>query len=114
VPTHSVVRAGERRTFEANPGVFDQVISADPSQRLEVLVARIEPGASSGEELYTHGAEVEFVLVTSGELDLRLRDETIHLGEGDAATISGDVPHGYVNRSDAPAHVVWAMTPATY
>jgi transcriptional regulator with XRE-family HTH domain len=113
-PALSIVRASERVTFEANPGVFDQVISSDRSQRLELIVGRIEPGGSSGPDLYTHGADVEVVLVTRGELRLRLGDESVVLREGDAVTFAGEVPHGYVNDSDATAEVIWAMTPSAY
>src|SRR5690348_2466495 len=111
---HGVLRRDERVAFEANPGVSDEVVSLDPTDRLEVVVGTIAPGASSGDELYSHGADTEFVLLQRGTLDIFLGDETVTLREGDAVTFAGDTPHGYVNRSDEPAVVVWVMTPATY
>jgi transcriptional regulator with XRE-family HTH domain len=111
---HGVLRRAERVAYEANPGVRDEVISLDPSERLEVVIGTIAPGASSGDELYSHGADTEFVLVQRGTIDILLGDETVTLAEGDAVTFAGDVPHGYVNRSDEPVEVVWVMTPATY
>ena len=111
---HGVLRREDRVAFEANPGVSDEVVSLDPTDRLEVVVGTIAAGASSGDELYSHGADTEFVLVQRGTLDIFLGDETVTLREGDAVTFSGDTPHGYVNRSDEPAVVVWVMTPAAY
>lgn len=111
---HGVLRREERVTYEANPGVHDEVISLDPSERLEVLIGTIAPGAGSGDELFSHGADTEFVLVQRGSIDILLGDETVTLREGDALTFAGDVPHGYVNRSDEPVEVVWVMTPAAY
>jgi len=113
-PAHGVVRHADRVSYEANPGVVDEVVSLDGSERLEVVIGHIAPGAGSGDELYTHGADVEVVLVTRGSIDVFLGDETVTLRAGDALTFAGDVPHGYANRSDQPCELVWVMTPATY
>jgi transcriptional regulator with XRE-family HTH domain len=110
-----LVRAADRVGYEANPGVRDEVLSLDSKEKLEVVLGHIEPGSGSGEELYTHGAETEFVLVLQGEIDLFLGEgEVCHLAEGDALTFSGDVPHGYLNRTSSPTLILWVMTPATY
>ena len=73
-PATAVVRR-EARTRYAFPdmGVVDEMLSADPRGQLEVLVGYAEPGGGSGEELYTHGAVTEFVVVLSGELELAAR-----------------------------------------
>jgi transcriptional regulator with XRE-family HTH domain len=111
---HGLLRREDRKTYEANAGVRDEVVSVDPTERLEVVVGYIEPGAGSGEELFTHSADTECVLVIHGTLDVFLDQETYSLRDGDALTFSGDVPHGYRNTGDAVAEVVWTMTPATY
>ena len=110
----ALLRREDRKSYEANPGVRDEVVSVDPNDRLEVVVGYIEPGAGSGDDLFTHGADTECVLVIRGELDVFLDQETYTLRSGDALTFSGDVPHGYRNRSDELAEVVWTMTPASY
>ena len=114
-PATAVVRR-EARTRYAFPdmGVVDEMLSADPRGQLEVLVGYAEPGGGSGEELYTHGAVTEFVVVLSGELELRLGDDIHRLKKGDSATFSGDTPHGYSNAGSKVAEFLWAMTPATY
>jgi transcriptional regulator with XRE-family HTH domain len=111
--SHQVVRREERTRYEVNPGLVDEVLSRDATRELEVLLRYHEPGTGSG-ELYTHGTKVEFALVLKGKIEFRLGDETFELGEGDAITLSGDIPAGSVNRGKVPALVLWAMTPAAY
>ncbi len=111
--SHQIVRRKDRTQYEVNPGLIDEVLSRDATRELEVLVRYHEPGAGSG-ELYTHGTKAEFALVLKGSIELRLGDDTFQLNEGDAITLSGDIPAGSVNRGTKPAVVLWAMTPAAY
>jgi quercetin dioxygenase-like cupin family protein len=111
---HGVLKAQERVAYEANPGVTDVILSLDGSDKLEVILGYIAPGAGSGEELYEHGADTEFVLVMKGEIEVQLGAEAVVLEEGDALTFSGDVKHGYLNRTSEPVELLWVMTPATY
>jgi transcriptional regulator with XRE-family HTH domain len=114
-PRTMIVRHDARPRFEyPDLGIVDEIVSADPNDKLEVLLGYIQPNGGSGDDLYTHGAESEFVLVLSGELQIMLGDEQHVLTAGDAITFSGDTPHGYVNRQEEPAHVLWAMTPVSY
>ena len=115
LPRTRIVRHDSRPRFEyPDLGVLDEIVSADPNEKLEVLLGYIKSSGGSGDELYTHGAESEFVMVLSGELELLLGDERHLLAKGDAITFSGDIPHGYVNRGSETVEVVWVMTPASY
>lgn len=110
-----IIRRAERRRFDyPQLGVSDELISADPNEHLEVLMGYIDPGGGSGAELYTHGADTEFVLVLAGEIILLLGDERHHLETGDAVTFGGDIPHGYVNEGREVAQLLWVMTPLSY
>ena len=110
-----VVRADERPTFTfPDTGFTDQRVSADPTGELQVLRSIILPNGGSGQDLYTHGARVEFVMVIRGTLELYLDDQTYVLHDGDAATFAGDVRHGYHNPSLQDTEVVWVITPSTY
>lgn len=111
---HQILRVKDRVPFETSPGVTDVILSVDPKNQLEVVIGYIEPGQGSGEDLYSHGAETEFVLVLRGEIEILLGDDVAELKEGDSLTFSGDIPHGYVNRTDQLAEILWVMTPATY
>jgi transcriptional regulator with XRE-family HTH domain len=110
-----ILHRDERVRFDyPSLGVRDEILSADAKERLEVLMGYIEPGGGSGEELYTHGADSEFVLVVEGAIELHLGDETFVLEEGDSITFSGDVPHGYTNSGETTAQLLWVMTPVSY
>lgn len=114
-PATQIIRRDERPRVEyPDIGVVDEILSADPRKQLEVLLGYITPGGGSGDELYTHGAATEFVLVVSGELSVILGDDVHKVSAGDSITFSGDLPHGYINEGDVTAEVVWVMTPATY
>ena len=129
----SVLEVGIGALFEASPGVeqmvrasrrpsfsypehdfVDELLSADPKGKLQVLFSRIMPGGGSGPDLYSHGAETEFVLVLKGSLQVFLGENTYTLEEGDALTFSGDILHGYKNERDEIVEVIWVVTPATY
>lgn len=110
-----VIRAGERPAYPfSEHGVRDEILSADATGEIEVLLSTIEPGSSTGTEAYTHGTRVEVVHVISGEIDVKLGDEVTRLGPGDSITFSGDIPHGAANPGTAPAELIWITTPAGY
>ena len=110
-----VVRRGERRVIEYPAiGVRDEMVSADPTGRLQVLIAHIDAGRNSGREGFVHGSEAECVLVLEGQITIVLADQEVDLEEGDCLTFSGDVPHGFSNKGTCPARLVWIITPVSY
>jgi len=114
-PGGRVIRANDRPAYPlTEQGVNDALISSDPSGEVEVLHSTIEPGAGTGDELYTHGTRVEIVYVESGEIHIRLEGEEIPLGAGDSITFAGDTPHGATNRGNQPAVLIWVAAPARY
>ena len=113
--SRSLIKARERPSYRYPDHSFiDEHLSADVKGKLQVLASTIMPGGGSGEELYAHGADTEFVLVLKGALTLRLAGEVYNLDEGDAMTFSGDIPHGYINQTNQPCEVIWVITPASY
>lgn len=114
-PGGRVIRSRSRPSYPLKEqGVHDAFLSSDPSGEVEVLHSTIEPGAGTGDELYTHGTRVEVVYVESGEITVRLEDEEIELGPGDSLTFSGETAHGAVNRGDVRAVLIWIAAPARY
>lgn len=114
-PEGVVVRVKDRRTIRyPQQDNADEVISSDPSAKLQVLESWIGPGRNSGPELSSHGAEVEFVLVLEGRLELFVGSKRYDVDAGDTLTFQGELPHGFANPGDEPAHVIWVMTPATF
>jgi transcriptional regulator with XRE-family HTH domain len=114
-PGGRVIRRDDRPAYPLKEqGVNDAFLSSDPSGEVEVLHSTIEPGAGTGEELYTHGTRVEVVYVESGSITIRLDTEEIELDKGDSITFSGETPHGAVNRGTEPAELIWIAAPARY
>lgn len=114
-PEGIVVRAADRRTIQyPHLEITDEVISSDPTGRLQVLEARIGPGRSSGSDLTAHGAEVEWVIVLEGAIDMLVGGTSYELRAGDTLTFQGDLPHGFVNPTSEYARVIWVMTPASF
>ena len=94
-------------------GMVEYLLTPSGEQRLQAILSDIEPGGGSGEEPYSLPADVEFVIVVSGQLTVRLRDEQVVLEAGDTLTFPPNVPHTF--RSTAPegtTRVLWVFTPA--
>ena len=79
-------------------GRFDRkVSSADTNGSLCVFdTIRDQPG---GPPLHVHPEQDEWFLVTEGEFDVRVGDETVHLIAGDSVLGPRGVPHAFANTS---------------
>ena len=64
-----MVRRARRRRLDYSAGVVDELLSPNLTGALELLSCRFPPGASSGEEPYTHSGE-EAGVVLRGRLEL--------------------------------------------
>jgi transcriptional regulator with XRE-family HTH domain len=71
-------------------------------------VARIKPGANSGEKLLNHPGE-ELVHVVAGEAVFRVNGKEYNLKTGDSLQFNGNVPHHWENRSKKPADLIWVV-----
>lgn len=80
---------------------------------LQLLHETYEPGADTGEELYTHEAE-EAGLVIEGAIQLTVGDRTEILEKGDAYIFDSRVPHRFRNTGQVTCVIVSACTPATF
>lgn len=108
-----IVRAGRRRRLDFATGITDFLLSPNLNRQLELLCSRFEPGASSGDEPYTHKGE-EAGVVLSGKIDLWLSDKYFLLEEGDSFAFPSTTPHRYRNAGETEAVVIWAITPPSY
>jgi quercetin dioxygenase-like cupin family protein len=62
--------------------------------------------------VHVHPAQDEFILVLEGELELKLAGVWSKAKEGDLVRLPRGVPHGYFNKSDAPARALFWVSPA--
>jgi transcriptional regulator with XRE-family HTH domain len=108
-----VVRRARRRRLDYSAGLVDELLSPNLSGALELLSCRFPPGASSGEEPYTHAGE-EAGVVIRGRLELWVDGRTVTLEAGDSFGFQSTLPHRYRNPGPDETEVIWAITPPSY
>lgn len=89
-------------------GISKQLLSPSGSDgRLNLFLVHLEPGGSTGDELYTHDGE-EAGLVLEGAMKLTVDAESWTLKQGDSFRFASRRPHRFGNPSDkVKAVVLW-------
>lgn len=108
-PDAIVTRARARAKLNLwRTGISKQLLSPAGSEgRLNLFLVHMEPGGSTGDELYTHDGE-EAGLVLEGEMKLTVDAESWTLKHGDSFRFASRRPHRFSNPSgDAKAVVLW-------
>ncbi len=109
-----VVRHGARPPVNfGGRGVKEYLLTPSGEKRVQALLSDIEPGGGSGDEPYSLPADVEFVFVLDGQLQITIAGEQITLEQGDAFTFPASTPHTFgVATSADRAQVLWVFSPA--
>lgn len=92
---------------------FRQVCGSQRGHRLQMLFEHYEPGADTGEELYTHEGE-ETGIVISGQIELSVGSRVAILEEGDGYFFDSRKPHRFRNVGAEVCSIVSACTPPTF
>jgi transcriptional regulator with XRE-family HTH domain len=108
-----VVRRARRRRLDYSAGVVDELLCPNLTGALELLSCRFPPGASSGEEPYSHSGE-EAGVVLRGRLELWVDGRMVTLEAGDSFGFQSALPHRYCNPGPDETEVIWAITPPSY
>jgi transcriptional regulator with XRE-family HTH domain len=108
-----VVRRSRRRRLEYSAGIVDELLSPNLAGTLELLSSRFPPGASSGDEPYTHAGE-EAGIVIRGRLEMWVDGKHLMLSAGDSFGFASSLPHRYRNPGPEETEVIWAITPPSY
>src|SRR5215218_8903643 len=103
----SVVRAHERAalTNAWSGAQIETLAPAGAANALEPLMITLEPGGQSGSPPYARVGE-SFAFVCEGDVLLTLGEATHHLGRGDSATFSSEIPHRWENPGQDLARMV--------
>jgi quercetin dioxygenase-like cupin family protein len=67
---------------------------------VQAILSDIKPGGGSGDEPYSLPADVEFVFVLAGQLEITLAGAHVTLERGDAFTVPAGGQHTF--------HAIWA------
>jgi transcriptional regulator with XRE-family HTH domain len=90
------------------------LLTPKPFHALEVVAAQFEPGGSTGDEPYTHGDSEELLLVVEGHVHVQLGTEVYDLRAGDSVHYQSSTPHRVSNPGEAPAEVLFVISPPSY
>ena len=109
-----VIRSGAYPPINfGGTGVREYLLTPSGEKRMQAILSDIEPGGGSGTELYTLPADVEFVFMLAGRLEITVADTVRILAEGDAFTFAPSTEHAFrVPPGAGPARVLWVFSPA--
>jgi quercetin dioxygenase-like cupin family protein len=104
-----ILKSGEQKSKIRTPGkVFRLMIKSD---RLEVIIAEIEPHTSS--RWYQHdGEELHYVL--EGEIEYEVGEKSYKLSQGELLWHKSNIKHRAVNNSEKKAKYATVGTPPTF
>ena len=94
-------------------GIAEYLLTPHGERRVQAILSEIAPGGGSGDELYALPADVEFVYVIEGRLEVTLRAKQIVLEAGDAFTFPPRNEHCFRSAADVgTTRVLWVFAPA--
>jgi transcriptional regulator with XRE-family HTH domain len=107
-----IVRKDARRAIgERVPGLVEELLSPDLTDEFEVVHSTFLPGAQSDGLVSRDTAELGFMI--TGKLDIWLGADAFTLSEGDSFRLRGETLR-WANPYDAPAVLVWVISPPVY
>ena len=106
-----IVRAANRRRIGAEAGLVESLLSPDLTGPFEVIHSTFAPGAS--QTIPVQRGTEELGVLTSGQLDLTLGEQTYTLDPGDSFRIRGEA-YAWANPHAVPAEAIWVIAPPVY
>ena len=111
-PKGEVVRRDVRpRINFGGSKMTEYLLTPSGEKRVQAILSDIEPGGGSGTEPYSLPADVEFVFVVTGQLDVTVAGQQITLEQGDAFTFPANAEHTFHARAGR-TQVLWLVSPA--
>jgi transcriptional regulator with XRE-family HTH domain len=90
-----------------------ELVSADTSGEFEVLSLALAPGGATGAIGAGHASE-ECAVVLHGDVVAEVADQSYELSAGDSIKIHRELPHRFLNRSEADAEILIIISPPTF
>lgn len=112
--TGEIVRREQRPPINfGGAGIAEYLLTPHGERRVQAILSEIGPGGGSGDELYALPADVEFVYVIEGRLEVTLREKQLVLEAGDAFTFPPRNEHSFCSAADdCMTRVLWVFAPA--
>jgi len=90
-------------------GIEKVIVTPQPSAGINVYRALIEPGGSTGDDLFTIERGEQVGLVLSGQLELWLDDKSFTLNPNDSFRYHSQTPHRWRNPGSTRTEVIWVV-----
>jgi transcriptional regulator with XRE-family HTH domain len=109
-----VVRRDRRRKMTFVDRLLEyELVSADTSGEFEVLSLVITPGGTTGPVATSHASE-ECSLVLRGAVTAEVAGQFHELAAGDSIKIHRELPHRFINHTDADTEILVIISPPTF
>lgn len=109
-----VVRRNERKILNSPESHLTfELISPDLNRKMEIMEARLEPGAATCEKPLTHPGE-ECMLVLQGRMKVEISEEEYYLEAGDSIYYFSMIPHKVISVGDEDLVWISCMTPPNF
>ena len=113
-PKGEVVRSDDRPPINfGGRKMAEYLLTPSGEKRMQAILSDIEPGGGSGKEPHSLPADVEFVFILAGQLNVTVAGEQITLEQGDAFTFPANIEHTFqVPLRGGRTQVLWIISPA--
>lgn len=102
------VRRAKQRTPLDLGYLTKELLSADASYGLQLMILDVPAGSSTGDRPLLFPAE-KAGLVMDGEILLQVGDARTPLAAGDSFSFDGSIPHSFSNPAAVPARLFWVI-----
>ena len=113
-PTGEVIRRGAYPPINfGGRKMIEHLLTPSGEKRVQAILSDIEPGGGSGDDPYSLPADVEFVFILAGRLQVTVAGEQVTLEQGDAFTFPANTQHTFRATPQAGrTQVLWLVSPA--
>jgi len=109
-----VVRKNERKILKLPKSHLSyELLSPDLNRKMEIMIGRLDVGASSVDGFSTHPGE-ECIYVIQGSMKVVVGEEEYVLEEGDSIYYFAEMPHRLENCGDVELVFLSAITPPRF
>lgn len=109
-----VARAGTHRYIDlSEKGISKEMYTPPACHSMDLCRATIEPGGSTGNELFVTGQGEQIGVVVRGTLELWVGDRVVLLNEGDSFCYASSTPRRWRNPGSQTTEVIWAISNIT-
>lgn len=113
MPNPVVKRDRRRKLILPNSHLTYELLSPDLNRKMEVFMARLEPGAVSCDVPLGHPSE-ECIFVLQGKMEIQIGEDKYIVEQGDSIYYDGSAPHKITSIGDEALVFISSTTPPVF